>query len=178
MLETIFWIVAIYILLTFVAAPLVLPHMLHVRVPDDIPADMQATIDRLSRQNPDQTAFIRAVLDEVRSRHFVSKRQHFTHPSILFRKDITEIWEKQRGDRQACHVLNFIVKAMLVKSGRFTDEQVVGRMTFYHMNIHQYLTVATDRGIVYVDPWGYLARKTAVGEYGTRFGKGGEPIRI
>ena len=177
MLETILWIVGVYFFLTFAVAPLVLPHMRKVRVPERIPGEMQAVIDRLSTENPSQIQFIRAVLDEVRRRHFVSKRQHFAHPWILFRKDIKEIWEKQRGDRQACHVLNFLVKAMLVKSGRFTDKQVIGHLTFFHWNIHQYLTVATDRGLVYVDPWGYLARRTDVGEYGTGFGKEGTPIK-
>ncbi|MDO8469906.1 MAG: hypothetical protein Q7S84_02725 [bacterium] len=177
MLDTILWIVIVYSFIVFVVAPLVLPHMRKVRVPERIPADMQATIDRISAAHPDQLGFMRAALDVLRERYIVTRRQQFMQPWILFRKDIAEIWEKQRGGNQACHVLNFTLKAMLVKSGRFTDGEVTGHMTFYHWNLHQYLTVATDRGVVYVDPWGYLARQTDVGEYGTGFSKDGVPIR-
>lgn len=177
MLDTILWIVVVYFFIVFAVAPLVLPHMLKIRVPERIPDDMQAVIDRISAAHPDQLAFITAALNTLRERYIVTRRQQFTHPWILFRKDIAAIWEKQLGDNQACHVLNFVMKAMLVKSGRFTDQQVTGHITFYHMNLHQYLTVATDSGLVYVDPWGYLARKTDIGEYGTGFGKEGVPIK-
>lgn len=173
MLEIIVWIVGVYFFLVFAVAPFVLPHMRRVRVPVRIPEDLRKTAMRLSEEHPDDLTFLRAVLDEVRERYVVTRRQHFTKPWILFRADLGAIWNDQRGDNQACHVLNFVVKAMLVASGRFTDEEVEGHVVFYHLNIHQYLTVKTAGRPVAVDPWGHLAGKTEVGEYAAMFSKRG-----
>ncbi len=176
MFEIIAWIVGVYFLLVFAVAPFVLPHLRSVRVPSRIPDDLRKTAEKISREHPDdQLVFLRAVLDEVRERYVVTRRQHFTKPWILFRVDLGEIWNSQRGDNQACHVLNFLVKAMLVASGRFKDEEVEGHVVFYHLNIHQYLTVKTVHGVIAVDPWGHLAGKTEVGEYAAMFSKRGLP---
>jgi hypothetical protein len=175
MLEIIAWIVGVYFFLVFAVAPFLLPHLRRVRMPSRIPEDLRKTAVRLSEEHPDDLAFLRAVLEEVKERYVVTRRQHFTKPWILFRTDLSLLWHAQRGDNQACHVLNFLVKAILVASGRFTDGEVEGHVVFYHLNIHQYLRVKIAGNMIAVDPWGHLAGKTELGEYAAMFSKRGVP---
>ncbi len=176
--EVILWGFAVYLVLEFAIAPFVVPHMWRVRVPSRIPEDLRKTAEKISREHPDdQLTFLRAVLDEVKLRYRVGWMQHYRYPRNIFRKDIEKIWNEQRGGQQLCHVFSFIIKTMLVASGRFRDEEVTGHMTMHHLNIHHYLSVATDRGIVYVDGWGYVGGKLELGEYACGLGRRGTPIK-
>lgn len=174
--EVVLWGFGVYLVLEFVVAPFVVPHLRRVRIPARIPEDLRKTAMQLSEEHPDDLAFLRAVLDEVKSRYRVSWMQHYRYPRNIFRKDIEKIWNDERGGQQLCHVFSFIIKTMLVASGRFTDEEVTGHATIHHLNIHHYLSVATGRGTVYIDGWGYVGGKLELGEYAFGLGKRGTPI--
>jgi hypothetical protein len=130
---------------------------------------MRALIASMSaKYSVSDREFITALLDVLKSRYIIKVHQTHTSPWILFRTNITQIWS-HIGANQACTVLSFLLKTMLVHSGRFTESAVREKRTMFNTNMHQYLIVDTREGALAVDPWGYLAGKAKVGEYCTRF---------
>ncbi|MDI6734338.1 MAG: hypothetical protein QMD50_02495 [Patescibacteria group bacterium] len=172
----ILFIISVYFFIIFIVSPFVIPHLRKIKVPAEINSEMQKTIDEISEKTKDSDEkFIKAILDLLKDRYIIKIWQTHLYPQIMFRKDINKIWH-QVGEKQSCNVLNFVMKTILVKSGRFNEENIKERLTFYEFNIHQYLEIKTSNQIVFADPWGYLAGKVDFGEYATGFEKRGSPV--
>ncbi|MDI6820579.1 MAG: hypothetical protein QMD65_00145 [Patescibacteria group bacterium] len=169
-------VILVYFFIIFVVAPFVIPHLRKISIPEVINSEMQKTADEISEKtkNSDEK-FIKLLLDFLKKRYIIKIGQTHLYPQIMFRKNIDKIWN-QIGEKQTCNVLNFALKTMLIKSGRFSENDVKEHLTFYEFNIHQYLEIKTKNRIIFADSWGYLAGKTNFGEYATGFGKRGNKI--
>lgn len=152
-----------YFFIFFFLSRLVVPHLRKINVPEEVKKDFMGTVKELSEDYPCDLELLQAALDVLKERYTTIRYQTHFMFWIVFRKDIDKIWS-QKGKNQACNVLNFLFKTMLVKSGRFPEERVRQRRIKY--SVHQYLEIELkDGSVIYADPWGYIAGRTELGEY-------------
>lgn len=137
------------------------PHIKRISAPNEINGDFIETVINESERFPKDHQFIKALMDILKGRYITIRYQSFLMPWILFRRDIDKIWQ-QKGLNQACNVLNFLLKSMLVKSGRFSESDIKEK----RFSIHQYLEIhMKDGSAIYADPWGYISNRSDLGEH-------------
>lgn len=145
-----------YFLLNFVVARVALPHLSFrdYKIEEKLPRDMEVVINRINRRYKNDEEFVRAAYDFVtkRYRRDVGERGLLVSCKKAFRKDLNKIWNEKEW--QPCHKQNYILRTMLVKSGRFNREDVRLRVTFSQRFMHQYLKVRVKDKWVNVDPAG------------------------
>jgi hypothetical protein len=88
---------------------------------------------------------------------------------------VTHFWRAWMQDLETicarrilhCHHLDLILRALLVRSGRFTEEDIRLRRTVtWLVSPHQYLQVRTGRGWQDVDPWHAIHLGYPIGRHG------------
>lgn len=123
------------------------------KIPERLPKDMQAVVDRLKKSKGKKDCLRRAyeiLSKKYKGCKFYTYRRFFD----LFVTDLKKIWEKS-GCLHCTH-LNYLLRVMLVKSGFFKDEDIQLRLTLvYYVSVHQYLKIKIGKNdYVNVDLWG------------------------
>jgi len=54
-----------------------------------------------------------------------------------------------------CHIQLFILKVLIIKSGKFKDKDIQTHYSIYNGVIHEYLKIKLNNNWIDVDPWGY-----------------------
>ena len=118
-------------------------------IPKKIPKDMQKVIDKLKRCKSKEECLKKAY--KIASSKY-SKTRFMVYVVFWrnFWKDINKIWH-HNGYIQ-CHVMNYVLRIMLVKSGWFSDKDIeLKRTLVWYISPHQYLRVRVGRKFINVD---------------------------
>lgn len=135
--------------------PLIDPWLVRPRVPliEALPEAMQALAVDIGRE-PSQEAALRYAYDALGRKYRGYRIWTFLRIDCLFIHDLATLWE--RNGFLHCHHLNYLLRTLLVASGKFQNEAIRNHWTqIWLFSPHQYLTVEfTDGRKVEVDPWG------------------------
>lgn len=121
-------------------------------IPDKIPAEMQKVIDKFNNESSDNLDFLKKAYDFVDARYTSPTKEYLRQPGKLFVKDIDTIWNTP--GYSPCDKQNYLVKVMLVKSGRFNESDVKLMLASCGMTPHYYLRVKLNSNYLDIDMWG------------------------
>jgi hypothetical protein len=186
----IFWIIfsviAVYILLVYVASRFVVPFMgwRGFERPVAVPEGISMKIAELESHAVDQQSYLTLVYDFVLEKT-LNQWEHTrfraaTHIPRAFVKDLKEIWETKKF--VYCTGINYLIFVMLTGSkffsakggsasgGKAVNEFIRVRHVFVNFFIHQYIQVKIGDKWVDVDPAGTGIRGKPLGTHLAGFG--------
>jgi hypothetical protein len=139
-----------YFLIVWLGTRLVVPHLGFGRepLPSSIPAELDQRIHQMNLESADNLDFLN------KSYEFVT--QTYKGSRI---KTITNFWKAFQNPLDlkqgfmSCNGQNYLLRLMLVRSGRFKEEDIQIRTVPLNLFIHQYLRIKVDEGWMDVDPW-------------------------
>ncbi len=142
-------IIGAYILFVFVFLRLVIPGMgfRPSPLPRRIPGWLSEEIERLSREYPSKHAFLRASYQYL-TRNYQGGRM----------KTILLFWHlfyspfRIRSGYIPCTTHNLLLRLMLIRSGKFREEDIRTQVVFLNFSLHQYLKVRIGSRLIFVDP--------------------------
>lgn len=154
------FLVVSYFILVFVSIRLFVPYygFCSPQIPSKIPPDIEIVIRKLHRESRSDREFIKGAYIYLTHRYSGSRTKIFTHWQYAF----DPIFVHQSGFLP-CNILNQILRIMLVKSGRFSNDDITTCIVFLNFFIHQYLQVSIDSTHIDLDPSYY--------RFGIPFGK-------
>lgn len=134
-------------------------------IPQKLPPILQKEVDQIAHV-PTQELAAQAAFDFVTSRWGGNRLGLIRYFPRLFQTNIFKIIST--SGYMHCTTMNFLVRILLVKSGRFTDTNVHLKLTHtWYAVPHQYLTLHFDSGRELVlDPWNF--------QFGIRYGSFGK----
>lgn len=131
------------------------------KIPKKIPLEMKEVIN--SFKNFDDLEFMYKTYLFLGKRYKPKRGYFFYNLPRIFRKDLNYLWN-QKEKHLFCHQFNFLYRVLLVKSGRFKDENIKLKLTnTWFLMIHQYLNINIQDRLINVDIWAYY--------FGIPFGK-------
>jgi hypothetical protein len=144
------WILVTYVLTVWVGLRIIVPHLGFRKsaLPESLPHDFAATIQRLSGESSDDYEFLRKSYEYVTSRYHGSRIRTLSNFWVAFQDPI-----EHAPGFLPCTSMNYILRTMLVKSGRFTEEDIEVKVIPLNIFIHQYLHVRVEDRKINVDPW-------------------------
>jgi len=122
------------------------------KIPKKLPAGMEAVVARLKRTKSKDKCLHLAY--DVLTKRFTGKKFYFLRkPLELLVTDLDLIWNKKKILN--CTVANYLMRALLIRSGKFKDKEIKSRWTLiWGISVHQYLKINVDGRTVNVDLWG------------------------
>ncbi len=139
-----------YMAIAWTVPRLVVPHFGFKKkpLPDIIPVDFSALIQRLNVESKDNSDFLKKCYEFVTSRYIGSRTKTVTRFWIAFEEPINH-----RPGFMPCTGQNYLLRLVLVKSGRFSDAEVAVKVTPLNFFLHQYLKVKVVDSWVNMNPW-------------------------
>lgn len=139
-----------YLVFVWVVARLTVPHLGfgEDRVPDTLPEDWNARVVELSEAAADDADFLKRAYEFVVRKYSGSRLQTITR----FWRAFEDPFQQPPGFMH-CTGQNFILRTLLIKSGRFAETDVQVKVVPLNFFIHQYLLVRVDGKWIDVDPW-------------------------
>lgn len=123
------------------------------RIPEKIPQGMQEAVAEL-QSLPSQEECLRRAY-EIMTARFKGKRfKTVTRIPEIFSFNLEKFWNNPGF--MLCHNMAWLLRILLVKSGHFKNEDLVGKWTqVWYISPHNYLKVKMRDGrVVNVDVWG------------------------
>jgi hypothetical protein len=139
-----------------------LPDLFCIRkIPDRLPKEMQVVVAQL-KKTKNKKACLRKAYDVLTAKYRGNKMNTITHFFDLFITDLHELWK--RSGFMHCTTFNNLLRILLVKSGKFKDEDIRVHWTLvYFVSLHQYAEVKiSEKKSINIDMWGKV--------YGIKFG--------
>ncbi len=139
-----------YFLVVWIGTRLVVPHLGFGRepLPSSIPAELDQRIKQFNSESSNNSDFLK------KSYEFVT--QTYKGSRV---KTITNFWKAFQNPLDLkpgfmpCNGQNYLLRLMLVKSGRVTEKKIQIRTVPLNLFIHQYLRIDVDGQWIEVDPW-------------------------
>lgn len=120
-------------------------------IPNLLPAEMQRCIFDLKQSSSKEMCLIKAYAI-VTNKYYGRRFKTFSSFFQIFTKNIYQLW-KISGFLH-CTNINFVFRALLIKSGFFREEDICLKWTWvWYFFPHQYLQVKTEKGRINVDAW-------------------------
>ncbi|PIN77362.1 hypothetical protein COV15_02235 [Candidatus Woesearchaeota archaeon CG10_big_fil_rev_8_21_14_0_10_34_12] len=146
-----------HITLAFILPYFLVPNYFIRYTPEINDAEVQKVLNRLKKIK-DQEKFVRAVFDFVIESTYYKNFWIVLYIHRVFLKDIKKIVETE--GYLPCNVQNLLLETLLIKSGRFKQEEIKHRYDHINLSVlHQYLVVYVNGKRIELDPWGYRAKK-------------------
>ena len=118
---------------------------------EEIPLDLWEKIEDNSKSKSDLD-YIKYSYYEIGNKYTSEPRYYLRESySKFWETNVTEIWEGT-ADRPSS-VQNYMLKLVLIKSGRFSEEDIISVNTYCGITPHQYLKVRVDNEWIDVDVW-------------------------
>lgn len=124
-----------------------------VPIPKELPKDMQKVVNELKRTKSKQACLKKAY--DVLTKKFVGYHlRTLLRLNELWWTDINRIWN--RNGFQLCNNMNFALRVVLIKSGKFTESDIKFRGSMiWFISPHQYVQVRVSKSKwVNIDIWG------------------------
>jgi len=122
---------------------------------DNYPPEMLNKVDELSNSNPDDLEFAKATFTFVSNRWTSPIRAYLREITKPFMKDVTKIWNVPDGEYMSSNVESELLKAMLILSNRFDEEDIITVRNFCEISPHSFLEIKIN-GIdqqIFMDTW-------------------------
>ena len=150
MLRVIIVIIFVYFVIVFYLSRLVVPHLRFGPdpLPATIPPDLNKAIADLKSRARSKEEFLRLSYDYLGRRYRSERFNTFLKLAYLF-DDADTIW--RRPGYTPCTQSNHLMRICLVRSGYFTEQEIVKRHVFVNFVPHQYLKVKIDNQWIDVD---------------------------
>jgi hypothetical protein len=147
------YILLIYILLVWIVARLVVPHLGFSKesIPEIIPVDLEQKITELHQTAKNNTEFIELAYSYVTNKYTGSRLKTITQ----FWKAFGNVFDKPAGFLP-CTGQNYILRTILIKSGRFNETDIQVKTVPLNLFIHQYLQVKVGDSSIILDPWSHF----------------------
>ncbi|EKD29428.1 MAG: hypothetical protein ACD_78C00417G0006 [uncultured bacterium (gcode 4)] len=130
------------------------------QVPDALPRDMQAVVDGL-KKSKNQEECLKKTYDILNTKYRGYRVKTYTRLFELFITDIIKLWS--RNGFLHCTNINYVMRILLLKSGRFQESDIRLKWTLiWYVSPHQYLQVRVNGKWIDVDIWAHA--------YGIQFG--------
>lgn len=131
------------------------------KMPKKLPPAMEHAVRQLKKTKGKEECLHKAY--NILTKRFRGKKFYaITHFWELFTTDMNVLWNKK--NILHCTTTNYLLKVLLVKSGKFTEKDIKNRWTLVGgISLHQYLQVKLNKKPVNMDLWGHA--------YGIPFGK-------
>ncbi len=147
------FIVLLYIFFVWGVLRLIVPHLGFNKspVPTTLPPELTEKIAAYNTVAVDDVDFVRLAYTYVTEKYTGSRI-----------KTITQFWKAFQNPLIAplgflpCTGQNYILRAMLVTSGRFVDADIIVKTTPLNFFVHQYLKITADGKELLVDPWAHF----------------------
>ncbi len=149
-MEILLYIVGGYILVNWVGLRLIVPHLgfRKSKLPKEIPVELQDKIAQLNSSAKDDSEFLKLAYDYITTKYTGGHAETIT----MFWRAFGDTFGKSPGFLP-CNAQNYILRTMLVRSGRFKDSDVQVKVALFTKFIHQYLLVKVGDTFIVVDPW-------------------------
>lgn len=129
-------------------------------VPGVLPGEMQKITDEL-KKSPSKEECLKKAYGILISRYRGHRVETYTKLFDVLKHDIATLWDK--SGFLHCTNLNYLLRALLVRSDFFTEDEMRLRWThIWYVSPHQYVQVKIDDKWINVDIWAYA--------YGIKFG--------
>ncbi len=144
-----------YLILVFFVVRLIVPHLgfRRVPIPESIPAELTTIISDLHQKATSNMEFLTLSYDYVTSKYTGNRLKTITE----FWRAFGNVYDTPPGFLH-CTGQNYLLRTMLIKSGRFTEGDVKVLNVPFNLFIHQYLKVKVDGKWINVDPWSHFLR--------------------
>lgn len=144
------WLLVAYLAIVWIALRLLVPHFGFRKepLPESVPEPFMETIRKIDAESADNSDFLRRCYEFVTSIYYGSRIKTVTHFWKAFSDPVN-----QAPGFMPCTNQNYLLRLMLVKSGRFQEDDIVPKVTPLNLFIHQYLKVRVGDRWIDVDPW-------------------------
>ncbi len=138
-------------------------------IPEKLPAEMERHVAALQRTKGRRECLEQAYRI-ITSRYEGRKLETYLKLPRAFTKRLEKIWT--RTGYLHCHQQNYLLRVLLVKSGKFSEEDVRQKLTLYVISPHQYLQVnlgtKSKPDWIDVDPWALKPCGLRIGKHAGR----------
>lgn len=144
----VFWFVIFYIFFVFVFSRFVIPYYGWQKspLPRKLPAAWEKILEELQRKSHTPDEFLKNAYLYITTRYRGGRFKTLLHLSLVFQDPFSH----KRGYLQ-CNIQNYLLRTLLVKSGRFDDRDILVKTTLLNFFTHQYLRVKVGQKWVDVD---------------------------
>ncbi|MEK7155354.1 MAG: hypothetical protein AAB734_00585 [Patescibacteria group bacterium] len=144
------WIVVTYFLLIWIALRLLVPNLGFRKEPLGavVPESLMDTISKIDGESVDKHDFLRRCYEHVTKKYYGSRVKTVTHFWTAFKNPVN-----QSPGFMPCTNQNYLLRLMLVKSGRFQESDIKVKVIPLNLFVHQYLRVRVGGEWIDVDPW-------------------------
>jgi hypothetical protein len=144
------YLVLTYVFAVWIGIRLVVPHLgfKRERLPSIISNELEQRIRQLNQESSNNLEFLK------KSYGFIT---HTYRGSRV--RTVTNFWKafqdplNMKPGFMPCTGQNYFLRLMLIKSGRFTEQDIQIRIAPLNFFIHQYLRIKVDGNWIDVDPW-------------------------
>jgi hypothetical protein len=113
-----------------------------------IPQEFSTVIKKLSDESKNDFEFLEKAYTFVTTKYTGAKYKALTNFWVAFQDPVN-----RPAGFMPCTSQNYLIRLMLVKSGRYKDSDVEVKTVPFHLFIHQYLRVRVGKRAIEVDPW-------------------------
>ncbi|MGE0792752.1 MAG: hypothetical protein AB7V77_01070 [Candidatus Woesearchaeota archaeon] len=143
----------LYIIVVFLLSPLILPNLgWKSKINDDLPKKVIKDLEEIGKKYKSKKKVLDKILEYEFDRFESKMFQQFTEFPLLFVKSLNDIW-KRKGYLH-CHQQNLLIRYFLLKTKRFTEDDIKLKITNCYFMIHQYIKVKVENNKwLNVDPF-------------------------
>jgi len=137
-----------YVLFVFVVIRLVVPYygFSKTEIKSSVPKYFLYEIEKINLTSNTDFEYLKNSYDYLSSKYYGSKVELFTK----WQRAFDDVFTHKTGF-VPCNVFNELMKIVLIKSGRFEDNDIRKRVTFLNLFIHQYLQIKVSGKWIDVD---------------------------
>jgi hypothetical protein len=117
-------------------------------LPDKIPDDLLAVIHQIESESKSNLDFLQKAFEFITKTYTGARMKSVTNFWIAFEEPINH-----KSGFMPCTSQNYLLRLILIKSGRFTEADTKIKVVPFNFFIHQYLKVRIDNKWIDVDPW-------------------------
>lgn len=163
---TIAYIAAGYLVLVWGMSRIIVPNLGFRKraLPDLLPENFAQILKRLDLESLDNLDFLQHSYAYIIAQYNGSRIQTITKFWRAYKNPLT-----QKPGFMHCTNQNYLLRLMLVKSGRFIESDIKVRIVPLNLFIHQYLEVRIGAQWIVVDPWSAFL-KVPFGKHAFLFG--------
>jgi len=142
--------ILLYIFVVFIGVRLFVPYFGFTKspLPSRIPDDFDQTIHKINQQSKTNHEYLQNAYNFITSKYYGNRLN-----TILYFWRVFDSPFKRTSGYLHCELQNYLLRTMLVKSGRFTDNDIRTKVVPFNFIIHQYLDINVDGKWIHIDPW-------------------------
>ena len=121
-------------------------------IPNQLPDEMRDVIAELKKSS-DKEDCLKRTYEILNKKYRGYHLKTYTRIFNIFSKDLSKLWQK--NGLLHCTNMNYIMRALLIKSGYFNEDEIKIKWAFvWCISPHQYLQVKINNHWINIDIWG------------------------